>query len=101
MAWFPLLLYVVLKGLNATALKGLQAFGASHPIGGENPISFCNVFFVAQMIVGLTVLLPGRAQLPALLEQLEGVIVVCWCWTRCWGCSSDPWPSTSPWTPFR
>ncbi|CAK6691079.1 hypothetical protein ICNINCKA_00939 [Synechococcus sp. CBW1107] len=72
MAWLPLLLYVVLKGLNATALKGLQAFGATHPIGGENPISFCNVFFVAQLIVGLTVLLPARAQLPQVLAKLEG-----------------------------
>jgi hypothetical protein len=51
MAWLPLLLYAVLKGLNATALKGLQAFGATHPIGGGNPISVCKVFFVAQLIV--------------------------------------------------
>lgn len=72
MAWLPLVLYVVLKGLNATALKGLQDFGANHPIGGENPISFCNVFFVAQLIVGLMALLPGRRQLPALLKQLNG-----------------------------
>ncbi|MCT0217422.1 DMT family transporter [Synechococcus sp. CS-1329] len=72
MAWLPLGLYVLLKGLNATALKGLQAYGAANPIGGENPISFCNVFFVAQLIVGLAALLPGRRQLPALLRQLRG-----------------------------
>ncbi|MCP9800610.1 hypothetical protein [Synechococcus sp. RedBA-s] len=72
MAWLTLALYVLLKGLNATALKGLQNFGAAHPIGGENPISFCNVFFVAQLIVGLMALLPGRRQLPVLLKQLNG-----------------------------
>ncbi len=60
MAWLALLLYVVLKGLNATALKGLQAFGATHLIGGGNPISFCNGFFVAQLIVpGLLLVLLG------------------------------------------
>jgi drug/metabolite transporter (DMT)-like permease len=57
----PLGLYVLLKGLDATALKGLQTYGAAHPVGGENPISFCNVFFVAQLVVGLAYLLPGHA----------------------------------------
>ncbi len=67
MAWLPLLLYGVLKGLNATALKGLQSFGASHPIGGGNPISFCNGFFVAQLIV--------LALLPVLLGTRMGTAV--------------------------
>jgi len=57
----PLGLYVLLKGLDATALKGLQMYGAAHPVNGENPISFCNVFFVAQLVMGLASLLPGRA----------------------------------------
>jgi drug/metabolite transporter (DMT)-like permease len=57
----PLGLYVLLKGLDATALKALQTYGAAHPVNGENPISFCNVFFVAQLVIGLASLIPGRA----------------------------------------
>ena len=67
----PLGLYVLLKGLDATALKGLQTYGAAHPVGGENPISFCNVFFVAQLVVGLASLLPGHAAIRAGLAQLN------------------------------
>lgn len=39
----PLLLYVLLRGLDATVLKGLQDHGMAHPVDGANPISFCNV----------------------------------------------------------
>jgi hypothetical protein len=46
----PLSLYVLLKGLDATVLKALQTYGTTHPVHGENPISFCNVFFVAQLV---------------------------------------------------
>ncbi len=67
----PLLLYVVLKGLNGTVLKGLQGYGAAHPINGENPISFCNVFFVAQLMVGMAALLPGRQRLRDAIGQLS------------------------------
>ena len=66
----PLGLYVLLKGLNATVLKGLQEMGAQRLVDGENPISFCNVFFLAQMIVGLAVMLPGRRQLGLDLARL-------------------------------
>ncbi|MCT0212181.1 DMT family transporter [Synechococcus sp. CS-1324] len=54
----PLILlgYGLVSGLRSTVLKGLQGFGASHPVGGENPISFCNVFFIAQSMVGLALL---------------------------------------------
>ena len=48
----PLLLYVLLRGLDATVLKGLQEFGAHHPVRGMDPISFCNLFFLAQLAVG-------------------------------------------------
>jgi len=63
-------MYVLLKGLNATVLKGLQEIGAQRLVNGENPISFCNVFFLAQMIVGLAVMLPGRRQLVHDLARL-------------------------------
>ncbi len=66
----PLLLYVLLRGLDATVLKGLQAFGAAHPVRGMDPISFCNLFFLAQLAVGLAALLPGRATLTADLAAL-------------------------------
>lgn len=72
LAWMPLLLYVALRGLDATALKWLQLTGAAHPVNGENPISFCNVFFVAQAIVGLSALLPGRRSLQRDLGSLDG-----------------------------
>ncbi len=72
-AWrrvLPLGLYVLLKGLDATVLKGLQSYGHSHSVLGENPISFCNVFFFAQLAVGLTALLPGRRDLARALPTL-------------------------------
>ncbi len=68
--FLPLLLYVLLRGLDATVLKGLQDFGALHPVRGENPISFCNLFFLAQLAVGLAALLPGRRTLGADLAAL-------------------------------
>ncbi|PSB39324.1 DMT family transporter [Aphanothece minutissima] len=66
----PLLLYVLLRGLDATVLKGLQDLGMAHPVQGENPISFCNVFFLAQLTVGLAALIPGRRTLANDLAQL-------------------------------
>ncbi len=48
----PLLLDVLLRGLDATVLKGLKDHGLAHPVDGENPISFCNVFFLAQLTDG-------------------------------------------------
>ena len=50
LAWVPLVLYVLLRGFDATALKWLQLQGAAQTLNGVNPISFCNVFFVAQLI---------------------------------------------------
>ncbi|MCT0210351.1 MAG: hypothetical protein DCF18_06945 [Cyanobium sp.] len=43
-------LYVLLEGRDATVLKALQTYGTTHPVHGENPISFCNAFFVAQLV---------------------------------------------------
>jgi drug/metabolite transporter (DMT)-like permease len=67
----PLAVYVLLRGLDATVLKALQLHGSSHPVNGENPISFCNVFFFAQLATGLTALLAGRRGLPAALAALS------------------------------
>ncbi|MCP9819590.1 DMT family transporter [Synechococcus sp. Cruz-9H2] len=67
----PLALYVLLRGLDATVLKGLQNHGANHLVNGENPISFCNVFFVAELVVGLAALLPGRTTLGRDLSRLR------------------------------
>jgi drug/metabolite transporter (DMT)-like permease len=66
----PLAIYVLLRGLDATVLKGLQTYGDTHTVDGENPISFCNVFFFAQLAVGLTALLPGRHDLAGALPTL-------------------------------
>jgi drug/metabolite transporter (DMT)-like permease len=67
----PLALYVLLKGLDATVLKALQTYGSAHPVNGENPISFCNVFFIAQLVIGLASLLPGRAVIQSGLARLS------------------------------
>ncbi|MCP9933773.1 hypothetical protein KBZ08_07560 [Cyanobium sp. Candia 9D4] len=48
--------YSVVSGLRSTVLKGLQLQGAAHAIAGENPISFCNVFFLSQLMIGLALL---------------------------------------------
>ena len=71
-AWLPLALYVLLRGLDATALKWLQLQGAAQGLNRVNPISFCNVFFVAQLIVGLATLVPGRKRLARDLGSLAG-----------------------------
>jgi drug/metabolite transporter (DMT)-like permease len=56
--------YVLVSGLRTTILKALQLQGALHPIHGENPISFCNVFLISQLIVGLSLVLThGRSTL--------------------------------------
>ena len=72
LAWVPLGLYVLLRGFDATALKWLQLQGAAQTLNGVNPISFCNVFFVAQLIVGLATLAPGRKHLARRLGSLAG-----------------------------
>jgi drug/metabolite transporter (DMT)-like permease len=48
--------YVLVTGLRSTVLKGLQIHGSANPIGGENPISFCNVFLVSQLMIGLALI---------------------------------------------
>jgi len=68
----PLAAYVVLRGLDATVLKGLQQLGALHTVDGENPISFCNVFFVATLVVGLAALPAGGGRLGHDLGDLDG-----------------------------
>jgi drug/metabolite transporter (DMT)-like permease len=83
-----LLAYVVLKGLESTVVRGLQLQGAAHPIDGANPISACNLFFFALVVVGVSsVAIDRRAirrQLPRLspgqlrwlgLDMLAGSLV--------------------------
>ncbi|MCP9886463.1 EamA family transporter [Cyanobium sp. ATX 6A2] len=66
----PLGLYVLLRGLDAPVLKRLQELGLQHQVNGENPISFCNVFFFAQLVVGVAALLGGRRQVGPALAAL-------------------------------
>ena len=97
----PLLLYVLLRGLDATVLKGLQDLGQANPVQGENPISFCNVFFLSQLTVALAALLPGRRSLIGDRPDWRRLTGACWPSTAAWACSSGPWPTTSPWSPCR
>ncbi|MGL6135130.1 MAG: hypothetical protein ACRC1L_13225, partial [Prochlorococcaceae cyanobacterium] len=69
-AALPLGIFVVLRGLNAPVLKQLQQLGLQHQVNGENPISFCNVFFFAQLVVGLAAVLAGRRALRPALATL-------------------------------
>jgi drug/metabolite transporter (DMT)-like permease len=66
----PLGLYVLLRGLDAPVPKRLQELGLQHQVGRENPISFCNVFFFAQLVVGVAALLAGRRQVGPALAAL-------------------------------
>ena len=64
--------YVLLSGLRNTALKGLQLYGSAHPIGGVNPISFCNVFLFSQLITGLAAVLGDRARVIEDIRSVQG-----------------------------
>ncbi len=72
LAWLPLVVYVLLRGLDGTVLKWLQLQGAAQALNGVNPISFCNIFFIAQLSLGLATLVPGRNHLSRDLGSLAG-----------------------------
>ncbi len=65
-----LIAYSVLSGLRSTVLKGLQLQGAAHAIAGENPISFCNVFLISQLMIGLALLI---AEPTNVREEIRGL----------------------------
>lgn len=74
LAPLALLGYVLLRGCDATVLKWLQERAAVtllRTAGGENPISFGNVFFFANLATGLAVLLLDRGSLKRQLPKLE------------------------------
>lgn len=66
-----LLAYILVSGLRSTVLKGLQIQGEEHPIGGENPISFCNVFLISQATVGLAIVLSDGRRSWTDIEKLD------------------------------
>ena len=73
LAPLALLGYVLLRGCDASVLKWLQERGAAtllRTAGGEDPISFGNVFFFANLATGLVVLLLDRGSLKRQLPQL-------------------------------
>jgi drug/metabolite transporter (DMT)-like permease len=73
LAPLALLGYVLLRGCDASVLKWLQERGAAtllRTAGGEDPISFGNVFFYANLATGLVVLLLDRGCLKRELPQL-------------------------------
>ena len=55
-AFFVMAVAVITEGLNPTVLSWLQFRSVEevHTMGGDAPISFCNVLFMASLIVGLT-----------------------------------------------
>lgn len=74
LAPLALLGYVLLRGCDATVLKWLQERAAAtllRTAGGEDPISFGNVFFYANLATGLVVLLLDRGCLNHQLPKLE------------------------------
>jgi len=66
-----LLGFVLLSGLRNTVLRFLQIQGAAHPIGGENPISFCNVFLISQLMLGAALLVREPARVRRELVRIE------------------------------
>lgn len=66
-----LLAYILVSGLRSTVLKGLQQAGSANPIGGENPISFCNVFLISQATVGLAIVLGDGRKSFTDIEKLD------------------------------
>ncbi|MCT0223885.1 EamA family transporter [Synechococcus sp. CS-1328] len=66
-----LLVYVVLKGLESTVVRALQLQGARHPVDGINPISACNLFFFALVVVGTSLVLADRSTLQRQLPLLH------------------------------
>ena len=66
-----LLAYILVSGLRSTVLKALQLQGDRFPIGGENPISFCNVFLISQTMVGLSLVLADGNRTRNDLRQLD------------------------------
>ena len=73
LAPLALLGYVLLRGCDASVLKWLQERGAAtllRTAGGEDPISFGNVFFYSNLATGLVVLLLDRGRLQHQLPQL-------------------------------
>lgn len=63
--------YIVLRGIHSTVLSGLQEFGASHPVNGENPISFCNIFFFSSLSVGLYALVKDKSRSAQEIKDLN------------------------------
>lgn len=73
LAPLALLGYVLLRGCDASVLKWLQDRGAAtllRTAGGEDPISFGNVFFFSNLATGLVVLLLDRGRLRHQLPEL-------------------------------
>jgi drug/metabolite transporter (DMT)-like permease len=66
-----LVAYTVVSGLRSTVLKGLQLQGAAHAIAGENPISFCNVFLISQLMIGLALLIAEPADVAREINGLR------------------------------
>lgn len=63
--------YLLLRGIHSTVLSGLQMLGAHHRINGENPISFCNVFFFSSLVTGVIALAKGAGSIQAEIEGLR------------------------------
>lgn len=73
LAPLALLGYVLLRGCDASVLKWLQERGANtllRTAGGEDPISFGNVFFFSNLATGLVVLLLNWRCLKSQIPQL-------------------------------
>jgi drug/metabolite transporter (DMT)-like permease len=62
--------YLMLRGVHSTVLSGLQMLGESHPINGENPISFCNLFFFSSLLAGIIAIAQEGKSLKAEMAKL-------------------------------
>jgi hypothetical protein len=65
-----LIAYNVVSGLRSTVPRGLQLQGAAHAIAGENPIGFCNVFLISQLMIAPALLIAEPADVG---QELNGL----------------------------
>lgn len=82
--------HIVLRGIHSTVLSGLQEFGASHPVNGENPISPCNIFFLSSLSVGLYALIKDRSRSTQEIKDLSNRSKALVALDAFLGCASAP-----------
>lgn len=68
-----LMIAILIFGAANAVVRRLTELGAANAMGGDNPISFCNVLFVGNICAfGLLLLIYRQQMRPAVLRQISG-----------------------------